>query len=465
MEDGSVKALQKVKITLADCLACSGCVTTAESVLVEAQSVAELIRVLQRTESKPKLVVVSISPQTLASLAATCFLSMTQVYFRLNTLFRRYFGVHYVFDIVHAREVALVESAVEFVQRFRVSEKGPVLASACPGWICYAEKNSGSQDVLQHISTVKSPQQVMGALVKRKLSELHPGVTPSDIYHIAMMPCFDKKLEASRTDFYSDAYRSHDVDLVLTSMEVPGLLAEAGLSDFSQSLEETPIEPGLFNSLDRDAETGELKVCGVSGPSGSFAEFIFKHASKELFEENVAVPIELKTLARPKGVKEVRLEREGKTLLAFATAYGFSNIANVVKQTKQGTSKYHYIEVMACPSGCVNGGGQLRLDSMPSSSPATHMEVDQDSSTPIQEEVVTRREKPTTARELLAAVERVFASDQIVHLDPFNNPIIQNLYANLGCEPGDEKARSMFHTTYHAMAMVEAKKNPLTIQW
>lgn len=472
MEDGSVKQLQKAKITLADCLACSGCVTTAESVLVEAQSVAELMRVLNRTENRPKVLVVSISPQTLASLATASGVTMTSAYFRLNTLFRQYFGVKYVFDITHAREIALLESAVEFVSKHKSSASMPLLASACPGWICYAEKNGGNTNVLQNISTVKSPQQIMGTLVKKLIAERESTpecpVTPSEIYHITLMPCWDKKLEASRSDFYSEAYRSHEVDLVLTSIEMPQLLSEAKISSF-ESIPETPLEPGLFNAL--ESVTNEvdgsqsLQLVGVSGPSGSFAEYIFRYAAKHLFgEENPTV--ELKALIRPKGVKEIKLidSKDSKTLLSFATAYGFSNIANLVKQVKQKIAKYQYIEVMACPSGCVNGGGQLKIDSLAefgsTSGAAQSSTADADSSTT----TIISSIKPKTARELLAAVEATFGKDQIVRLEPESNPLITELYKSLGCEPGDKNAVSIFHTSYHEMEKVETK-NPLAIQW
>jgi iron only hydrogenase large subunit-like protein len=458
MEDGTTKTLEKAKITLADCLACSGCVTTAESILVEAQSVSEFLRVLNRTENGPKLVVVSISPQTLASLATTCSMTMTQAYYRLNTLFSRHYRASYIFDITHAREIALIESATEFVKTFQNSPSSlPLLASSCPGWICYAEKNSNS-DVLQHISTVKSPQQIMGSLVKNKLSSLHPDISPSDIYHVTLMPCWDKKLEASRQDFYSDVYRSHDVDLVLTSIEMPQLLSEAGVTRF-EDLEETPITNRLFNSLDLDEATGLERVVGVSGTSGSFAEFIFKYAAKELFSEEIGI-VEMKTLIRPKGVKEMKLVKDGQTLLSFATAYGFSNIANVVKQVKQGNSKYQYIEVMACPSGCLNGGGQLKSDSLSSVAQNSSNVTNPNS----MEGVVAHTARAMTSRELLAAVEATFSRDQIVRLDPQGDPFIAQLYQELQCDPFDEHARRMFHTAYHALEKVETK-NPLSIQW
>lgn len=447
MEDGSTRTLQRPKITLSDCLACSGCVTTAESVLVEAQSVAEFVRIM-RSEKRPNMkVVVSVAPQILASLAASQNLTMTSVYYRLHTLFTQHFGVDYFFDISHARDIALLESSHEFCEVFeKNAERLPLLASACPGWICYAEKNSSS-DVLKHLSTVKSPQQIMGSIVKNKL---FPNVSPADIYHVTLMPCWDKKLEASRQDFYNEVYRAHDVDLVLTTIEVPSLLAEAGISKFD-SLEETRVSKPWFNKI--ATIDGQDKVVGVSGASGSFAEFLFKRAAQTLFHEDVGV-VELKSTVRAKGVKEVKLMRDGKAVLHFATAYGFSSIANLVKQVKQGLTKYHYVEVMACPSGCLNGGGQLKPDSTLISVPST-TSPDGD---------ISYTTRVMTAKELLSAVEAHFAADQHVELDPENDRLVQGLYHDLQCSVGDPAAKSMFHTQYHAMQQAEAK-NPLKIQW
>lgn len=188
-----------------------------------------------------QLVAVSLSPQSLASLGAHFNLPIPAVYRKLNTFFRQYLRVDFVFDTSFARDFALLEQAAEFVARYRqqhklqpAAEAGslPMLASSCPGWVCFAEKKHGSY-ILPYISSTKSPQQISGSLVKTILPKIlqaqsgdhaAPQVEPAKILHVSVMPCYDKKLEASREDFYSDLLQSHDVDLVLTTTEVEQLL-------------------------------------------------------------------------------------------------------------------------------------------------------------------------------------------------------------------------------------------------
>ncbi|NXU61300.1 NARFL factor, partial [Horornis vulcanius] len=232
-QDGEAQKLEKAKITLNDCLACSGCITSAESVLISQQSHEELCKVLALNKAaaaqEQKVVVVSVSPQSRASLAARCKLGLLQTAQRLTTFLK---SVHYVFDTTFSRNFSLLESQREFVRRFHQQAEDkkalPMLASACPGWICYAEKTHGSF-IIPHISTTKSPQQVMGSLVKGYFAE-QKHLSPDRIYHVTVMPCYDKKLEASRPDFFNQEYQTRDVDCVITTGEVLKLLEQEGVS-------------------------------------------------------------------------------------------------------------------------------------------------------------------------------------------------------------------------------------------
>lgn len=139
--------------------------------------------------------------------------------------FKNYFSAEFVFDTTFSREFSLIESEREFVERFRKNELGssdsklPILTSSCPGWICYAEKTHGSF-ILPYISRVKSPQQIMGSLVKDYLCKNVFDITPDKIYHVTVMPCFDKKLESSRKDFFNEFHQSKDVDCVLSTSNI-----------------------------------------------------------------------------------------------------------------------------------------------------------------------------------------------------------------------------------------------------
>ncbi|XP_051572865.1 cytosolic Fe-S cluster assembly factor narfl-like isoform X3 [Myxocyprinus asiaticus] len=379
-QDGQRQKLEKAKITLNDCLACSGCITSAESVLITQQSHEELYRVLrhnkqQVSSSEQKVVVVSVSPQSRASLAAHYGLSSSEVALRL-TSFLKNLGVHHVFETGFSRSFSLLESQREFLERFNrkdVDKKAlPMLASACPGWICYAEKTHG-EFILPYISTTRSPQQMMGSLVKGYFAA-QKGVSPQNIYHVTVMPCYDKKLEASRPDFYLSKYETREVDCVITSGEVLKMLEE-------QNVFLRDVEPAPLDSINKDFQ-------------------------------------------------EVTLEKDGTVLLQFAAVYGFRNIQNLVQKLKRGKSPYHFVEVMACPSGCLNGGGQLKPSSEQSK------------------------------KELLQQVEELYGAERTS--TPEEDTRVAELYHSWLESVGEEKARLLLHTQYHA---VEKNTSGLSIKW
>ncbi|KAK0548988.1 Cytosolic Fe-S cluster assembly factor nar1 [Tilletia horrida] len=247
--------LETAQISLNDCLACSGCVTSAETVLITMQSHHEMKRAISSPEYTHALLVASISPQSLASLSARYSIDNDHNYIPLHILLHRIthflqsrFGFHYVFDTTFPRQLALHEHALEFQERKHRQQQQeddqlalPMLASACPGWVCYAEKTHS--ELLPLISTTKSPQQIAGVLAKHHLPSLLPSSSSSSVaesssakvYHVTIMPCYDKKLEASRSDFYDEITGTRDVDCVLTTGELDLLMQEEGF-DLTQPL-------------------------------------------------------------------------------------------------------------------------------------------------------------------------------------------------------------------------------------
>ena len=228
-----------------------------------------------------------------------------------------------------------------------------MLTSACPGWICYAEKVHGEL-VIPYISRTKSPQQIMGSIVKLHLGK-KLNKNPDQMYHVTIMPCYDKKLEASRTDFYNDIYSTRDVDLVITSAEVETMLLAKHI-DFC-SLFSSPIDKD-YSFVDEQYTLLNHRGSG----SGGYLEHVFLYASKSLFNV-IPEKICYKPL-RNKDFQEAFLEIEGVVKLKFAFAYGFRNIQSIVQKIKQNNCKYDFVEIMACPSGCLNGGGQIRAESI-----------------------------------------------------------------------------------------------------
>ncbi|NXH09582.1 NARFL factor, partial [Bucco capensis] len=423
-QDGGAQKLEKAKITLNDCLACSGCITSAESVLITQQSHEELCKVLASNKAvapnEQKVVVVSVSPQSRASLAARWKLDLLETAKKL-TAFLKSLGVHYVLDTTFSRSFSLLESQREFVQRFRRRAEDnkalPMLASACPGWICYAEKTHGSF-IIPYISTTKSPQQVMGSLIKGYFAE-QQHLRPDQIYHVTVMPCYDKKLEASRPDFFNQEYQTRDVDCVITTGEVLKLLEEEGVSL-------SDVDPAPLDTMSSSGAAEELSSHSGGG-SGGYLEHIFKHAAKELFGMQVDT-LQYKAL-KNKDFQEVTLEKDGVVLLHFALAYGFRNIQNLVQKLKRGKCPYHYVEVMACPAGCLNGGGQLKAAG-------------------------------ESSKDQLQQVERLYES--LPAELPEENRTVQELYEQWLGGMESAKALKALHTQYHA---VEKASTAFNIKW
>ncbi|XP_061830331.1 cytosolic Fe-S cluster assembly factor narfl [Nerophis lumbriciformis] len=420
-QEGQKQKLEKAKITLNDCLACSGCITSAESVLITQQSHEELFKVLRNNKvselEKKVVVVVSVSPQSRASLAAFYGLSSSDAGRRLTSFFKG-LGVHYVFDTSFSRTFSLLESQREFVERFQKNKALPMMTSACPGWICYAEKTHGDF-VLPYISTTRSPQQMMGSLVKGYFAE-RQGLSPQQIYHVAVMPCFDKKLEASRSDFYLSDAESREVDCVITSGEVQRMLEEENVS--LGDVQAAPLDT-LFSSV-RDEEF----LSHAGSGSGGYLHHVFTYAAKQIFGEEVK-ELTYKSL-RNKDFQEVTLEKDGAVVLSFASTYGFRNIQNLVQKLKKGKSPYHFVEVMACPSGCLNGGGQVKPS--PGQNP----------------------------KEFLRKVEELYMAEQ--PQAPEDDSHVSELYQSWLLSVGEERAKELLHTRYHA---VEKMTNGLAMKW
>lgn len=321
-----------------------------------------------------------------------------------------------------AEDLALIEAQKEFIRRYRAAECDqakhvlPMLASSCPGWVCYAEKTHGSY-ILPYISSTKSPQQIMGSLIKDWVGQ------HKSIYHVTVMPCYDKKLEAARDDFFNKDTNSRDIDCVITAIELQQMLQAENIS--LESLENSMFSlPWTTNNENVTA----IPKRHIGSGSGGYSDYIFKTAAKELFGISID-NIEYKALRNP-DFKEVILEKDNKVLLRFAIANGFRNIQNLVQKLKRGKSQYHYVEVMACPSGCLNGGAQARP------------------------------QDGITSKEIVTDLEKMYKSLPLA--TPEDNRLAKELYDIwLGGQDSD-KSNALLHTQYHA---VEKAANALNIKW
>lgn len=413
------------QISLTDCLACSGCVTSAEAVLVSLQSHVEVLNTLDAHRSLPlpweqcansnstnghndqgKIFVASISPQSRASLAALYNISSTEADRLIRALlsgpdglastttYNRAFSL--VLDTNVFREIALVKAAEETLHAASAEPKKPILTSACPGWICYAEKTH--PHVLPHLSRLKSPQALAGTFVKSLLWKRY-GISPDRVWHMAVMPCFDKKLEASRAELTSALWDGvaekepvRDVDCVITVRELVNMADARGISLPSllerprrlkrQRLPDAELDEFLFpRGKRRRAMNGGERAAGTSGG-------YLWHILSTVQASQPGSRIESER-GRNADVIDYRVTKEGQVLFKAARYYGFRNIQNLVRRLKpakasrlpgaarrpgggavQTASDYGYVEVMACPGGCTNGGGQIKAADLGSLAPA-----------------------------------------------------------------------------------------------
>ena len=423
-EKGSVKKLEKVQITLNDCLACSGCVTSAESVLISQQSIQQLQDVLKQNSDQKKLIVMSLSMPAVASLAVRHGINVEQAAARLVTFLKK-LGFHRVYDLSLAHDLCLLECGEEFVRRFESRQKGeksalPMLTSACPGWVCYAEKTHGTF-ILPYISTTKSPQQIAGSLIKKYIAE-REGRSGDSIYHVTLMPCYDKKLEASRADFYDEVTSSNDVDCVITSVELQNLFDE-------QQTDLQNIEESSLDLFVEEQEDGSL-YRNIGSASGGYLEHVIRFAASRLYNMNLT-ELSYQTL-RNKDLQEVTIsDQHDKVLLRFAVAYGFRNIQNIVQKIKRKKMVYDFVEIMACPQGCLNGGAQIK---------------------PVSEDVKNE--------DLLVEVNSAYIA--MKSCKPADNIHTTHMYETWLDGVGSEKTKTMLHTQYHH---IEKDTNALNIRW
>uniref|UniRef100_K9IK42 Nuclear prelamin A recognition factor n=1 Tax=Desmodus rotundus TaxID=9430 RepID=K9IK42_DESRO len=353
-EKGEFHKLADAKILLSDCLACDSCVTAEEGVQVSQQNARDFFRVLNLNKkcdtSKHKVLAVSVCPQSLPYFAAKLSLSVTDASRRLCG-FLKSLGVHYVFDMAVAADFSILESQKEFVRRYHQHSEEepmlPMLTSACPGWVRYAERVLG-HPITPHLCTAKSPQQVMGSLVKDYFAR-RQNLSPDQIFHVIVAPCYDRKLEALREDVPTALNGSRAADCVLTSGEIIQMMEQSDLS----------VKDAAMDTLSGDRKEEEVRRHDSTSSDGHLAH-VFRHAAKELFNEDVG-EVTYRTL-RNKDFREVTLEKSGEVLLRFAAAYGFRNLQNVVLKLKKGRLPFHFVEVLACAGGCLSGRGQAQAE-------------------------------------------------------------------------------------------------------
>lgn len=340
---------EKATLSLSDCLACAGCVTTSEALLVEEQSVAALLRDHGAFAVKVALV----SAQSLASLAVAWRLSMEESLAALTAYFRGQLGFEAVFDTQAFAHLVNLRALAEFQAR-EAEPPRTLLCSECPGWVCYLEKVLG-EAVVPFASTQKPPQLLQAEALRGHLARLR-GCAREEVYVVLVAPCFDKKLEAAREEGRAGAAV---INLVISTEEARG--AVEPLLPVDCSALEVLDSYELCRALLAGAPWQPRPLAQLTlrrsyrdhGSSNGYLDFILRHA----FPADAQI-----TFAQRKNRNFVEARvAEGSRETFFALVYGFKNIQNLVRELKAGRTRYRYVEVMACPGGCAGGGGQVPL--------------------------------------------------------------------------------------------------------
>ena len=326
-------------INLSSCINCGQCIMVCPTgALYEKDHLPELLESLNNPN---KHVVIQYSPTVSVTLAEEFNLKAGKdINGMLNSALRK-IGFNKIFDSSFSADINAIEVASELFERIKTGSNLPMFSSCCPSWVKYVEQTH--PDLIPNLSRCKSPQQIMGTLIKNYYAKTN-GLNPEDIYSVSVMPCVAKKFEAQRDEMTSKGIT--DVDAVLTTRELAKLIRLYGIDILN-------IESELAdNPLGTRSSAGKLY-----GVSGGVTESIIRSFIRQLTEHE---PVNYK-IAELRGVNKNRKEfkiKSGDIELGVAVVSDMINAEKLLIEIADGRNDIHFIEVMACPDGCINGGGQ-----------------------------------------------------------------------------------------------------------
>lgn len=393
------------------CLMCGQCVTVCPTGALMPKTEIDKV---DFAKAQGKFMVVQTAPAVRAALGEEFGLPIgTAVTGKMAAALRR-LGFDRVYDTDFGADLTIMEEATELVGRVQNGGVLPMITSCSPGWINWAE--TYNDDLLEHLSSCKSPHQMQGAIIKSYFAEQH-GLDPHDIFVVSIMPCTAKKFEKERPQMEVDGIR--DVDAVLTVRELGDLIKRSGMQ-FNRLPDE---------GFDYDIMGTATGAGVIFGATGGVMEAALRTAYKVL-EGHEYGPIVFEAVRGMAGVKEATVSMGGMDV-RVAVASGMANAQPLLDQIREGKSPYTFIEIMCCPGGCINGGG------MPIVRHAFLPNEDVDI-------VDTFRQKRAAA---------LYSEDERTTLrQSHNNPQIQELYSKFLGEPNSHKAHELLHTTYAGRA-------------
>ncbi|GME89050.1 iron-sulfur cluster binding protein [[Candida] boidinii] len=439
---GESTKLEKAQISLSDCLACSGCITSSEEVLMEQHSYKELLKLindnlkLDEFNENKKIFVLSISYQARSSISNAFNLNIEQTDKFLIYLFNKIFKFKKIIGLGLGKKLSFDKISNDIIEsKFNSNNsntntnknKSPILSSICPGWVLYCEKTH--PQLVKNLNNVKSPQQITGLLLK-KLTYLEYNSNPNysnikdynnQIYHVSLMPCFDKKLEAAKLESDENNNNEIDVNCVITPKELIQLLKDENFN-FEDLINEIKLDNNnIFDIYNQIAPKNWLNPIhswlnyegnASGGYSLQYLINLKKFYEKNYIHNDIELDLDFKKInGRNNDIYEIRLINKinNEIIGSSSVINGFKNIQNIVRKLKLldskssskssstatgvnntlaarrkarmqnklsggvnlqnssnsdeninvDPSKTDFIEVMACPSGCINGGGQI----------------------------------------------------------------------------------------------------------
>lgn len=389
------------------CILCGQCVNVCPTGALMEKSEIDKVDEARRAS---KYLVVQTAPAIRATLGEEFGYKIgTPVTGQMVAALRR-LGFNKVYDTNFGADLTIMEEANELLARIKDGGVLPMITSCSPGWINYAEYYYGDQ--LDHLSSCKSPHQMQGAIIKSYFAEKN-GLKPEDIFVVSIMPCTAKKFEKERPQLQKNGIK--DVDAVLTTRELAKLIKRSGINFAKLPNEE----------FDQDL-MGEYTGAGVIfGATGGVMEAALRTAYHELTGKEYEA-VEFTAVRGMQGLKEATLNIAGSEI-KVAVASGMRNAKVLMDEIRSGKSPYTFIEIMGCPGGCVNGGGQ------PYVKPCF---------LPNEDNNILDTYKEKRAQALYSEDERQKVRQS------HNNKQVQKLYSDFLGKPNSHKAHELLHTTY-----------------